>query len=204
MPAEARLAASLSCCIREDGRVEHLSSMAALPYSRALTVEDLLELPDDGHRYELIHGSLLVTPVPNVHHQVVVGRLYRAFDDVVPEGLLAVVAPCEWRLEPDTALQPDVLVVRRDDAAAFHSVPPLLVAEVLSPSTRSFDLLVKRDEYERGGVEAYWVVDPDVPSVTVMARQSDRLVVVASAEGDTELAVEQPFPVRVRPSDLTL
>lgn len=183
-------------------RVGHLSPMAALPYSRALTVDDLAGLPDDGHRYELIDGALLVTPAPNIRHQRAVLRLAQAFDGVVPPDLEAVLAPYEWRLGDDTALQPDVLVCRRADTGAFNVAPPLVAAEVLSPSTRAFDLSVKRERYAAGGVKAYFVVDPDVPSVTVWARHAGDFVVVAAAEGDAELGVDVPLSLRLRPSDL--
>lgn len=174
----------------------------ALPYSRALTVEDLDVLPDDGHRYELLDGSLIVTPAPHGRHQIAVTALWQVFQAVIPDDFRALVAPYEWQLAAHTALQPDVLVVRRNDVGRRHLVVPLVVAEVLSPSTRAFDLMVKRDAYDRGGVEAYWIVDPDVPAITVLARSGEGLAVVASAEGEAEVAVDAPFAVRVRPSEL--
>ncbi len=182
--------------------MEHLSPMAAMPYSRALTVDDLAGLPEDGHRYELIDGSLLVTPAPDIGHQIAVVRVVQAFDAVVPPELVAVVAPYEWRLGSDTALQPDVLVCRRADTGPYNVAPPVVVAEVLSPSTRAFDLSVKRERYAAGGVEAYFVVDPDVPSVTVWAWRADEFVVAAASEGDADLVVDAPLSLRLRPSDL--
>lgn len=184
--------------------MEHLSSMAALPYSRALTTDDLDELPDDGHRYELLDGSLIVTPAPGARHQTAVVRLWQAFELARPDDMVVFVAPYEWRLTADTALQPDVLVCRRADVGEkYLSVPPLVTAEALSVSTRSIDLSVKRDRYEAAGVTAYWVVDPEVPAVTVFGRQPDgRLAIVAEGAGDEEIAVQSPFAVRVRPTNL--
>ena len=180
----------------------HFSSMAALPYSRALTVHDLADGSDDGHRYELVDDSLVVTPAPSGWHQIAGIALLHLFEAAVSEEWRVMVAPYEWRLADDTALQPDVLVVRRDDVGDVHRVTPIVVAEVLSPSTRSFDLLVKRERYGAAGGSAYWVVDVEVPSVTVWARRGGPLEVVAAAAGDTEVALEVPFAVRVRPSDL--
>jgi Uma2 family endonuclease len=178
--------------------------MAALPYSRALTVDDLTGVPDDGHRYELVDGALIVTPAPDGRHQIAVIGLLHAFEAAASDDLRVLVAPYEWRLGDNTALQPDVLVCTRDDVGAYHVVPPLVVAEVLSPSTRAFDLSVKRDRYEAAGVEAYWVVDPDVPSVTVWRRHEGAFAVVAHAEGDDEIVVDGGLPreVRLRPADL--
>jgi len=175
--------------------------MAALPYSRALTVEDLAGLPDDGHRYELVDGSLVVTPAPHRRHQRAVMRLGVLLTAAIPDGLEVLPAPYEWRLSNDTAVQPDLVVCERSDDA-YQTIAPILVVEVLSPSTRRFDLLAKRDVYDEGGVTAYWIVDPDEPSVTVLGRRAGRLGVLAEARGDEELTVEEPFAVRVRPSDL--
>jgi Uma2 family endonuclease len=119
-----------------------------------------------------------------------------------------VHAPFEWRRDLHTAIQPDVLVARFDDLRAeggkFLVTAPMLAVEVLSPSTRRFDRLVKLSVYEESGVEAYWLVDPDLtaPSVTILERAGDRLVQTAEAVGDDEVSVDRPFPVRFRPGDL--
>jgi Uma2 family endonuclease len=172
------------------------------PASQGFTVDDLASVPDDGRRYELVDGSLVVTPAPNKRHQLVVLELYETFKAAAPAGLHVVVAPYEWRPAPDTAFQPDVLVCSSAADLAYETEPPLIVAEVLSPSTRSFDLLLKRDRYQREGVGAYWIVDAAVPSITVVGRRGGEFVVVAAAEGDEEVIVDTPFPVRLRPSDL--
>jgi Uma2 family endonuclease len=78
----------------------------------------------------------------------------------------------------------------------------MLAVEVLSPSSRSVDLVRKRAAYERAGLDHYWVVDPLLPAVTVLARVRGRLVEVAAAKGDEPLAVERPFPVTVVAADL--
>ena len=74
--------------------------MAALPYSRALTVDDLAALPDDGHRYELLDGSLVVTPAPHGRHQIAVIRLLHAFAAAATEGpryeRAGQAAPCGY------------------------------------------------------------------------------------------------------------
>jgi Uma2 family endonuclease len=67
--------------------------MTVLPQSRPLTADDLAVVPDDGHRYELVDGSLIVTPAPSTRHQRAVVRLLRVLLDAVPEHLELLPAP---------------------------------------------------------------------------------------------------------------
>jgi Uma2 family endonuclease len=73
---------------------------------------------------------------------------------------------------------------------------------VLSPSTRSVDLLLKRGVYAESGVAAYWLVDPAVPSVCALRLADGDYVEVGCAEGGQALELAAPFPVRVVPQDL--
>ncbi|MGI9064679.1 MAG: Uma2 family endonuclease [Pseudonocardiaceae bacterium] len=100
------------------------------------TVDDLERMPDDGRRYELLDGVLLVSPAPGVWHQEAAGTLYVLLRAACPPELHVMIAPFEWRGSRRTALQPDVLVARRGDLLAvaggeFLGEPPLLVVEVL-------------------------------------------------------------------------
>ena len=102
-----------------------------------------------------------------------------------------------------TVLEPDLLVVPRGEARADRlHVPPLLVVEVASPSTRRYDRVTKLDAYDRGGVPAYWIVDPDEPSLLVFEREGARLVERAHVRGDEAYAAAVPFAVTVVPSAL--
>ena len=80
--------------------------------------------------------------------------------------------------------------------------PLLLAVEVLSPSTRAKDLLLKRGLYEDSGVTSYWTVDPDEPSVTALELRAGAYVEVGRAEGDDLLELALPFPVRLSPRAL--
>lgn len=105
--------------------------VTSLPQSRPLTRRDLEAVPDDGHRYELIDGCLLVTPSPSVLHQVVSSRLHGVLDTACPPHLIVLSAPCDVVL----GLQPDLLVT--DRAAAVLDEPvtdPVLVVEILRPA----------------------------------------------------------------------
>lgn len=138
-----------------------MSAVTTLPVRRTYTADDLADMPDDGNRYELIDGTLIVTPAPVMRHQRVVTRLAVTLDAVVPEGMEIFPAPFDVRLADDTVVEPDVLVARQADLTEKNlPAPPVLAVEVLSPSTRLVDLNLKKARYEAAGCPAYWVVDP--------------------------------------------
>lgn len=169
------------------------------PFVRA----DLDLMPDDGRRYELIDGSLVVTPAPSLRHQVVAGQLHLRLAAACPQELLVLFAPFDVTLDDRSVLQPDLLVAPRSAFTAGDlPAAPLLVVEVLSPSTRHIDLGLKKSRYETAGTPAYWVVDPAGPSITVWHLVDGVYVEQGRASGDEELTLDRPFPVTVRPRDL--
>lgn len=178
--------------------------MIALPRSRPLTRADLDRMPDDdGHRYELIDGALVVTPAPAWRHQRGVLRLARQLEDACHAGLQVFVAPLDVSLADDTVLQPDVLVARTADLG-IRDLPaaPVLAVEVLSPSTRHIDLDLKRACYQRAGCPSYWVLDPDGPSLVAWDLVDRAYVEIARVGPDESWSAAQPFPVEIRPADL--
>lgn len=177
----------------------------SLPHGRPFTVRDLEAAPDDGNRYELLDGALLVSPAPGLHHQKVVLKLGSLLDAVCPEDLHVLTAPFAVRPNEQTELQPDVLVARDDDLTAkLLPVAPLLAVEVLSPSTALKDLNLKKAAYLRMGVPSYWVIDPRRPSLIVFELDTTTFAYEQTAEivGDKAFEATQPFPVRVVPSEL--
>ncbi len=177
--------------------------VTTLPWGRPLTEDDLALMPDDGHRYELLDGTLIVTPAPGTSHQVCVGELWRLLRDAAPREVLALMAPFDVKPFAGTVLQPDVLVARRVDFTAQDIRAPLLLAvEVRSPSTASIDLGAKMLAYARAGIPSYWVVDPDAPSIRVFALRDGSYVEVAAAIGDESIALTSPYPVEVTPARL--
>lgn len=173
-----------------------------MPSRRLFTVDDLDDFPDDSNRYELIEGSLHVTPAPSVPHQYVLAQLISLLTSACPPNLLVFFAPLDVVFTSDTVLEPDALVVRGDiEFGAKVREPPLLAVEVLSPSTRSYDRTLKWNVYKEYGVGAYWIVDPVEPSITAWT-WVDGDEVEARAVGDEPLAVTFPFPAAVVPADL--
>jgi Uma2 family endonuclease len=98
--------------------------------------------------------------------------------------------------------QPDLVVAPSDTPGRSLTAAPLLAVEVLSPSSAERDLVSKRSDYLWAGLDHYWVVDPEPPQIAVFRRNGDALDVVAHVRGDEEMALDEPFPVRLRPSAL--
>ena len=180
-----------------------VTTRTGLPHGRPLVRDDLDAMPEDGHRYELLDGTLLVSPAPRIRHQDVVGNLHLLLRASCPGDLKVLMAPVDVVLAEDTVLQPDLLVAARAQFTERDLPgPPVLAVEVLSPSTRRVDLLLKRDRLQAAGVTSYWLVDPDAPSVTVLELVDEAYVERGTATGADALEVVLPFPVRLVPSDL--
>ncbi|MFI5429900.1 Uma2 family endonuclease [Aeromicrobium sp. UC242_57] len=179
------------------------NEVIGLPRGRSLTRDDLDQMPDDGHRYELIDGILIVSPAPRRVHQRAIGNAYIALRSTCPGELEVFLAPFDVVLSEDTVVQPDVLVTRRTDTTERDlPVAPLLAIEVLSPSTRAYDLLLKKDRLQRAGCQHYWVVDPEVPAITAWVLRDGAYVEAAGASGDQEFRVTEPYPISLVPSAL--
>jgi Uma2 family endonuclease len=178
-------------------------TVTLLPQSRALTSADLESLPDDGHRYELLDGTLIVTPAPSWLHQRVVSRIARQLEASCPPDMEVFFAPFDVTIALDTVLQPDVLVARRD-ALDDHGLTtaPVLAVEVLSPSTRHIDLSLKRSRYEVAGCPSYWVVDPEKPSLLAWELRGGSYVLVADVTGGASFTASSPYDVTVSPAAL--
>ena len=113
-----------------------MTAVTAIEFGRAYTSDDLAALPDDGHRYEVLDGTLLVTPSPSLPHQHVVLSLAMVLKLARPDHLIVVIAPYDYRQSDSTTLQPDVLVARVEDVShRYLPRAPVLAVEVRSPST---------------------------------------------------------------------
>jgi len=171
---------------------------------QAFTIEDLDRMPDDGHRYELLDGSLIVSPAPGLPHQRVAFVLTHVLELACPDGLV-VFPNVNVRLTARSALEPDAVVARPPDVSGARLLQtPLLVAEILSPDSALRDLNLKKAAYERFGVPSYWVIDPDLdrPSLTAFELADGVYAEVAHVTGDQVFTVQRPFAVEIIPSRL--
>lgn len=130
------------------------------------TAEMVRALPDDGNRYELVHGELLVSPSPRWLHQRIVTRLITTLDLFCRAQRCGEVltSPADISWGPDTLVQPDVFVVTPAEAGGhdWSQIRTLdLVVEVLSPGTAKQDRFQKRRLYQLQRVGTLWLVDAD-------------------------------------------
>jgi Uma2 family endonuclease len=152
------------------------------------TADMVRALPEDGNRYETVHGELLVTPAPRAVHQHVVTELVLRIGNYLvlyPVGRV-LVSPADISWGRDVLVQPDVFVVALEEARThdWARMKTLLLAiEVLSPSTQRYDRFTKRRAYQEFGVPCYWMVDIEgrvaegwTPDATVPTLERERLL----------------------------
>jgi Uma2 family endonuclease len=167
------------------------------------TLELLDQLPEDNLRYELLDGTLLVSPAPVVRHQAAVGEMHLLLRAACPADHYVLFAPTDWRPDGRTSLEPDLLVVRRDRIGEMNIVQaPALVVEVLSPSSARIDRTLKFSRYAEGGIGQYWIIDPRVPSVEVYDLVDGEYQLAAGGQGDETITVSAPLALSVVPADL--
>jgi Uma2 family endonuclease len=143
------------------------------------TADMVRALPDDGQRYEVVHGELLVTPAPRAWHQEIVARLFERLREYLrgQEAGHALMSPADISWSDNTLVQPDLFVVplaevRTLDWARMKTL--LLAVEVLSPSTARADRFTKRRLYQEVGIPTYWIVDPDARCIEVWTPEATR------------------------------
>jgi Uma2 family endonuclease len=141
--------------------------------TRLLTYADLDETPDDGRRYEIIGGRLVVTASPILKHQKLSLRLTDLLYELEKAGLGEVFeAPTDVELGPNDIVVPDLVFVTAARLGILgrqkiEGAPDILI-EILSPSTSGRDEGEKRDLYARSGVREYWLVDPEQNTVRAL------------------------------------
>ena len=172
--------------------------------ARPFTVADLDRMPDDGRRYELVQGVLIVSPRPSLIHQAVALRLAVCLDQACPRELQVVPEPAVM-ISADTELDPDIVVVRKGQLGQTKvTEAPVLAAEIQSPGTALIDLSVKKVAYERFGTQSYWIVVPslEVPEVIIFELRDRQYEQVAHVRGREAFRADRPFAVEVQPSEL--
>jgi Uma2 family endonuclease len=169
----------------------------------AFTTADLELTPDDGMRYELVDGVLMVTPSSLAIHQRALQALFLHMVPACPEHLEVFFGPLEFRPNSRLALVPDLLVVPCKDAGTRWIDELLLAVEVLAPATRTVDEVLKRKLYEQAGVASYWMFDPKEAKLTVLELEDARYVERGVFSGHDVFEAELPFPVKVAPSELS-
>jgi Uma2 family endonuclease len=176
-----------------------------MPVGRDWTFEDLLQIPDDGHRYEIVDGSLHVSPAPGIPHQRVAGRLADVLKEAAPKDLevLQAVGLVCGRHVPI----PDIVVGARWpslDSLNFWPADVRLVVEVMSPGSVFADRVSKPAQFASAGIPAFWRVElngPDTPLVVVHALHGDAYREVSRVRAGESATVDAPYQVDLRPAD---
>jgi len=154
------------------------------------TYNQYIALPDDGKRYEIANGILLLAPSSTGSHQDTVGEVFFHLRSHVKLPGLGLVsqAPSVVELSSKDVFQPDIFVVMHDhfdrvQEKKFVGAPDLVV-EVASPGTVAFDRLTKYDAYERTGVPEYWIVNLERRTVEVFVLEGDKFQSLGVFHGD--------------------
>jgi Uma2 family endonuclease len=185
-------------------------ALAAPAYHHAgpWTIDEVLELPDDGMLYELIGGRLVVSPAPPNPHQLAAKRLERIFDEAAPYDLEAN-RDVNLRIGVEFLI-PDVMIATSQALCGQEpTVDPgdvVLVAEILSPGNTEFDRAWKPRQYAEGGIPVYLEVELDgagAPRVTAHQLRGKGYAKFAEARAGETLALTEPYGIRFDPAALS-
>jgi Uma2 family endonuclease len=160
------------------------------PRQGGWTYEMYAALPDDGKRYEVVQGVLMMSPAPESAHQGIIQRISNYLDGriFVPRLGLVFTSPIDVVLSSRTTVQPDVLVVLKEHVnrvqpKRIHGAPDLAV-EVISPSSATYDRLVKYSVYEQAGVPEYWLVNASEQTIEVFVLEEGLYRSLGAFQGD--------------------
>ena len=163
-------------------------ALSASGASNALTIADLEAMPDDGKRYELIGGSIVMTPAPIPIHQRVALRLARLLMSACPPGHEVFVSPIDYDLDEEQRVEPDIIVVPNASVGEKRLAgAALLIVEVVSPGSLSNDRFLKRGAYAEAGLPAYWIVDPASGHVLALRLVDNAYEPYADTDGPVSL-----------------
>ena len=175
------------------------------PRQGSWTYETYAALPDDGNRYEVVQGVLMMSPAPETAHQGVIQRISHYLDERIfaPRIGLVFTGPIDVVLSAHTTVQPDVLVVLKEHTNRIQpkrivGVPDLAV-EVISPGSATYDRLVKYSAYERAGVPEYWLVNASERTIEVFVLEEGQYRSSGAFTGSqilqSKIVPESPIPV---------
>jgi Uma2 family endonuclease len=167
------------------------------------TLADWEAMPDDGRRYELVGGTIVVSPPPVTAHQRGSRRLERLLEDAAPNDHEMFHAPVGLLLPGDQAVEPDIVVAPQTSVEPkYITLPVLLVVEIVSRGSRVHDTVTKRNVYAEAGIEHYWLVDGTVSPArfTALRLGDDGYETVVETTG--LVRADAPVPLRFRVADL--
>ena len=184
--------------------VEAPASLLSRPHLSEWTYADLLAIPEDGPKCEVVEGNLVVSPSLGPTHQYAISKLMRLLENAgAPDGSVS------FDLDVDlgrNVFRPDVLVLRPeaiDKDRPFPAGDLLLAVEVTSPSSRSLDRIIKPAALAEAGVPHYWRADIEgQPYIEVYELDGQAYRLAHTLRAGTATRLERPFPVEVDPAIL--
>lgn len=186
--------------------------MTVLPLqSRLLSVDEFSVLPENPDaRYELQGGAVVMSPSPAPEHQICQGEVQGRLKRQVPRGH-EVIAAVDIDLglvptgKPGFVRIPDLIVVsraavarRRAEGGLLRASEVVLAVEIISPSTRRMDTVIKHAEYSDAGIPHYWMIDLELPISLVASHQGGELGYVDAPAVTGTFTTTAPFPVTLR------
>lgn len=161
-----------------------------------MTADEYERLEEDGFKYELIDGVVVMSPSPNFGHQDIAGEIewqIRGYLKKHPIG--RVVRETDVTFNPLRVYRPDLMFLSTQrfptPTERVHAIPDMIL-EVVSPATRALDLNTKRDDYQRSGVTEYWLIDPAAATLTFLRLAPQR----ASASKAPARMAYRPVPCK--------
>lgn len=168
--------------------------LEALERVKTYTIDEYLELPDDGNRYELVEGVLVEMGVTGDEHGEITLNLARRMADYVDEHNLGKVKVCTgFQLAQKTVRAPDVAFIKAERVPPVSkgavSVVPDLAVEVISPGDDWSKIVEKVREYQKYGVALIWLIDPNLKAAFIF-HPSDKLPIITDQELDGEQLIK--------------
>lgn len=137
-----------------------------------MSADEYERLEDDGFRYEVVDGVVVMAPSPSADHQGVAGEIERQIQNyLIDHPIGRAFRDMDVRFDNDLVYQPDLIFVSRKRLPRRTPrirVIPEMVLEVLSPGTRTRDQTMKRADYQRYRVEEYWMADAHRRTLTFL------------------------------------
>ena len=165
---------------------------ARSPYTGLrMTAEEFLQLPEDTQRYELLDGVVIVSPSPTPKHQAILMEIaFQLARHLEKHELGRVLPEVDVHLGQgptgrDLVYRPELVFVGKEHLSGIqdriHGAPELVV-EIVSQESRRFDTETKKDDYERCGVQEYWLIDPAHETMTFYRLRDAKYAEVELAE----------------------
>lgn len=167
--------------------------------AKKLTWDDIKDWPESHGRTEIVDGELVMSPLPSNQHQMIclrLGRLISPFVEQRDLGELFAI-PLHVILAEHVHYEPDLCFISKARRSLMEEPviqgPPDLIIEVISESNRTHDTVVKFRDYERYGVQEYWLVDPREEHIRTFALEGGKYVLLGIA-GRGDHVVSRTFP----------